>query len=41
MRVGEGERVGITAVHPWAEARGDAGLGYLSRRPAHLVVRVF
>lgn len=38
---GDGERVGITAVHPWAEASGDAAIVFLPRRPAHLVVRVF
>lgn len=39
---GESEgRVGITAVHPWAEASRDATFGFPSRRPAHLVVGFF
>lgn len=35
-RAGEGRRGGISAVHPWAEARRGAALGFLLRAPAHL-----
>lgn len=35
----EGERAGITAHHPWAEA--EMLRSCVSRRPAHLVVRVY
>ena len=38
---GRRERVGISAVHPWAEASWDATIGFPSLRPAHLVVAFF